>query len=66
MQLRSSWNHTLSECVVLNSDSSKLYIIVLVITDIVLLLTMLIGLFRLRINGGARFGIAGLLWKQVG
>lgn len=50
----------------LNSDSSKLYIIIVVVTDIVLLLTMLVGLFRWRSDGGGRFGIGGLLWKQVG
>jgi hypothetical protein len=35
-------------------------------TDIVLLLTVLIGLFRWRSGGGGTFGIGGLLWKQVG
>jgi hypothetical protein len=34
-------------------------------TDIVLLLTMLAGLFRLRYDGYGTFGLARLLWKQV-
>jgi hypothetical protein len=66
LQLRSEWEPTARECIVLNSDSSKLYIIIVVVTDIVLLLTMLVGLFRWRSDGGVRFGIGGLLWKQVG
>jgi hypothetical protein len=35
------------------------------ITNIILLLTMLIGLLRLRSEGGGTFGIGSLLWKQV-
>jgi len=66
LQLRSDWDPTVRECIVLNSDSSKLYIIIVVVTDIVLLLTLLIGLLRWRSDGGGRFGIGGLLWKQVG
>jgi hypothetical protein len=54
------------QCAVLNSDTSRLNIIVLAIADIVLLLTVLIGLFRLRSNEGGPFGIGHLLWKQVG
>jgi hypothetical protein len=65
LQLRSEWEPTLRECIVLNSESSKLYIIIVVFTDIVLLITMLVGLFRWRRDGGVRFGIGGFLWKQV-
>ena len=66
LQLRSAWEPALRECIVLNSESTKLYIIIVVTTDIVLLLTMLVGLFRWRRDGGGGFGIGGLLWKQVG
>jgi hypothetical protein len=65
-QLRSEWDPINLQCIERNSDSSKLNIIVLVIADIVLLLTVLIGLFRWRSGGGDTFGIGGLLWKQVG
>jgi len=51
---------------VLNSESSKLNVIVTLIADIILLLTVLVGLFRLRRNYGGRFGLEHLLWNQVG
>ena len=38
----------------------------LLVTDIVLILTMLFGLLRLRRFGGGTFELARLLWKQVG
>jgi hypothetical protein len=65
LQLRSSWNTTQLQCIVLNPESGRLNIIVLVITDIVLLLTMFVGLLRFRSNGGGRFGVGRLIWKQV-
>jgi hypothetical protein len=52
-------------CDILNSESSKLNIIVTVITDITLLSIMLIGLLRLRRYGVGTFGLGRLLWKQV-
>jgi len=66
LQLRADWQDTLRQCVVLNSDVSKLNIIVLVITDIVLLTMVLVGLFRLCRDGGGRIGMGLLLWRQVG
>jgi len=46
---------------------NRLTLISLAATDIVLLLMMLVGLFRLRHDGYgcATFGLARLLWKQV-
>ena len=35
------------------------------VTDIILLLIMLVGLFRIRRGCGGTFGLAQLLWKQV-
>ncbi|KAI9441047.1 hypothetical protein F5148DRAFT_1258649 [Russula earlei] len=52
-------------CVVDNTESSKLNIIVTLITDIVLLLIMLVGLLRIRRYGGVTFGLGRLLWRQV-
>jgi hypothetical protein len=51
---------------VLNSDSSKLHILVFVTTDIILLLTALAGLSRWRRDMNGIFSIGRLLWKQVG
>ena len=65
-QLRSDWDVALVQCIVLNSDSSKLNIIVLLITDSVLLLTVLVGLLRLRGDGVGTSSLGRLLWKQVG
>jgi len=42
----------------------KLALMTLII-DILLLVTVLVGLLRLRRDGGGRFGLQGLLWKQV-
>lgn len=53
------------QCIVRNSESSKLYVIVLALTNIILLLAVLIGLLRLRRDGSGTFGIGLLLWKQV-
>jgi len=65
LQLRSKWDVFLAQCIVTNSESSKLNIIVLLITDIVLLLIVLIGLLHTRHHGDSTFGIKRLLWKQV-
>ena len=56
----------LKQCVVANSDTSKLNIIVLLVTDVVLLSIVLVGLVRLRSEGNGTFGIGLLLLKQVG
>jgi hypothetical protein len=41
-------------------------IVVGFISDLALLLTMLVGLIRLRRDGGGTFGMGLFLWKQVG
>ena len=51
---------------ILNSDTNKPNIIVGFISDLVLLLIMLVGLIRLRNDGGGKFGMGLFLWKQVG
>jgi hypothetical protein len=45
--------------------SAKPAIIGVLITDIVLLVTMLIGLLRMRVQAGSTFGLARILWNQV-
>ena len=53
------------QCVASNVDGVKLTLIVTLITDILLLVTVLVGLFHLRRDGGGRFGLQGVLWRQV-
>ena len=50
----------------LNSEEIKPTFVVTLVTDIILLVTMLVGLFRLRTNANSAFGVGRLLWKQVG
>lgn len=54
-----------SVCVVLNTESSNENVTSTLVTDVVLLLTMLVGLLRLRLHG-SMFGLGQLLWRQVG
>jgi hypothetical protein len=37
----------------------------MLVTDLVLLVTMFVGLLRLRRQGAGRFALGRLLWKQV-
>jgi hypothetical protein len=47
-------------------ETSRLeFIPVVLVTDIALLLIMLVGLFRLRREGGGTFGLSQFLWRQV-
>jgi hypothetical protein len=50
---------------VLNSDVTKLNIIVIFVTNLVLLLMTVIGLLRLRVEGGGMLDLGRFLWKQV-
>jgi hypothetical protein len=54
-----------SGCVI-QLNSIKLSTIALFAADIILLLIMLFGLYRLRRHGGDLMGLARLLWNQVG
>ena len=55
----------LSVCEVPNIEVTLQTVVSTLVTDVVLLLIMLAGLLRLRIYG-TMFGLAKLLWKQVG
>jgi len=61
------WVPAQSGCGRLNTDTSELSLIALLVADIALLLIMLFGLFRLRfqVHGGGAFGMTQLLWRQV-
>ena len=48
-----------------NFDKTKFAVVTSLITDILLLLIMLIGLLRMRIEGGGTFSLGRILWKQV-
>lgn len=48
-----------------NMERDKLAFIITFAVDIALVLTMFLGLLRLRGRGGGMFGLARLLWKQV-
>ncbi|KAF8491205.1 hypothetical protein F5888DRAFT_1807608 [Russula emetica] len=64
IQMRSSWDPILQECMVLNTEKNKSSVIGALISDIVLLLIVLIGLLRLLHGGGGTFALGRLLWKQ--
>ena len=64
-QIRAGWEPAQSVCDVLNTESGNKTVIALLVTDVVLLLTMLVGLLRLR-QHGTMFALGQLLWKQVG
>ena len=59
------WAPDQISCVILNVESNKPTIIVMFVTDAVLLMTMFVGLLRLRRRGGDTFELGRLLWKQV-
>ena len=49
----------------LNTDSSKYNLLSTLCADVIMFITMLVGLFRLRLGAGT-FGLGRLLWTQVG
>ena len=49
-----------------NIETTKHAVIMSLVTDIVLLVTMLLGLLRMYLQLGGRFGLWDFLWKQVG
>ena len=65
LQLYATWAPENSVCEVLDTKTSKKNTIATLVSDVVLLLTMLVGLLRLR-QDGTMFGFGKFLWKQVG
>jgi len=63
-RIRAGWDPDQGFCVVSNVESNQPTMIVMLITDVVLLLTMFVGLLRLRRRGGGTFELGRLLWKQ--
>ncbi|KAN0141798.1 hypothetical protein V8E53_000260 [Lactarius tabidus] len=62
--LHAAWVPTQSVCVVLNTESTRKNVTATLVTDVVLLLTMLVGLLRMRLHGNSMFGLAEILWRQ--
>ena len=65
-QIRASWTPESDLCEINNIHSTKLNMIMILTTDIVLLLIMLIGLLRLGFNESGVYGLGRLMWRQVG
>ncbi|KAH9954863.1 hypothetical protein BC827DRAFT_1272185 [Russula dissimulans] len=63
-QLQGVWSPLTSTCLVPNTTASELNIIVSLITDTLLLIIMLIGLFRWRLEEGNTSSFGRLLWTQ--
>ncbi|KAN0105784.1 hypothetical protein V8E52_010694 [Russula decolorans] len=61
--VRGVWSDRSNSCVPTNPNSNKINIIVSLISDVVLLLIMLVGLLRLRLEMG-EFGLGRILWNQ--
>ena len=64
-QIHSAWIPVQNICSAPDLRSIKETFILIFITDFVLLVTMLIGLLRLRYHGAGTHGLGLLLWKQV-
>jgi hypothetical protein len=58
-----TWAPTQSVCEVLNLESCTKTVIAVLVSDVVLLLTMLVGLLRLR-HDGTMIGLGKFLWRQ--
>jgi hypothetical protein len=65
LQILAAWAPDQTVCEVLNTERGNRNIIATLVTDVVLLLTMLVGLLRLR-QHGTMFALGQLLWNQVG
>ncbi|KAF8490685.1 hypothetical protein F5888DRAFT_1099171 [Russula emetica] len=64
VRLRATRHPILQICVILNSEEIKPTHVTTLITDTILLVTMLVGLFRLLTDSSSAFGLGRLLWKQ--
>jgi hypothetical protein len=46
-------------------ETTKLTVVCSLVSDIALLIIMLVGLLRMRLETGRAFGVGSILWKQV-
>ncbi|KAH9015209.1 hypothetical protein EDB84DRAFT_1679970 [Lactarius hengduanensis] len=63
-KLRATWVPVPGVCAVLNIESSKNTVILTLVTDVILCLTMLVGLLRLRQNGTTMVVLWNFFWRQ--
>ncbi|KAH9030477.1 hypothetical protein EDB84DRAFT_1562547 [Lactarius hengduanensis] len=63
-QLCATWVPVPGVFAVLNIESSKNTVIVTLVTDVILCLTMLVGLLRLRQHGTTMVALWNFLWRQ--
>ncbi|KAH9962345.1 hypothetical protein BC827DRAFT_1197781 [Russula dissimulans] len=64
VRTHSQWEPIQNSCKSPDIESNRLTFIAVLVSDVTLLVTMFIGLLRLRQRGGGRFGLGRLLWKQ--
>ena len=64
-QIRAGWMSVKGACVVLNIETNKLTMIVILVTDVLLLLIMLFGLLNLRHRNNDTSKLGRWLWRQV-
>ncbi|KAF8496192.1 hypothetical protein F5888DRAFT_1890194 [Russula emetica] len=64
VRIRSTWSPEANSCARLNLESTKPALIGSLITDVVLLLIMLSGVLRLRLEAVGAFDLGHILWKQ--
>jgi len=63
-RLHGAWSPLTTTCLVPNTTASELNIVVSLITDSLLLIIMLIGLYRWRLEEGSTGSFGRLLWTQ--
>ncbi|KAF8492442.1 hypothetical protein F5888DRAFT_916436 [Russula emetica] len=64
VQVRSTWNPLVAECLFITTEKSTLGLTPSFFADLVLILIMLVGLLLLRRHGGGTLGLTPILWKQ--
>jgi hypothetical protein len=64
-QIRAVWVPVTTSCEITNLEVAQPSLTSLLVTDIVLLLTMLAGLLRLSRRDVGTFELGRFLWKQV-
>ena len=64
-QLRFKWISSERACEPAKDGPSDLSFLPSIVADLALLLIIFAGLFVLRRNGGATFGLTRLIWRQV-
>lgn len=64
VRIRSAWSPEATTCTLLNLETNKPAVISTLATDVVLLLVMVIGLFRMHLEVESVFALGRILWNQ--